>query len=238
MALEVLQQRIFGVDAQTVLLDEPPDGFLLRDVGMILQLHLDVVVELPVEKSLQLTVDQTGMAGRDVVPVAGILGHASLLTALGKMDEQVAFRGVHAAPHTDMPTLQRPLRHRLPHTVVETEGVGDDDASRLGCHVKLHPGIFRQIRFHADGGHTTDGDLMLHRLFLFEDLPVNNVAKIIFFFLIRGFSADFSVFCVNSRTNHSEMPCLSAFREVCHITLRPVKRFVSRHPFCKWPDRP
>ena len=70
MALEVLQQRIFGVDAQTVLLDEPPDGFLLRDVGMILQLHLDVVVELPVEKSLQLTVDQTGMAGRDVVPVA------------------------------------------------------------------------------------------------------------------------------------------------------------------------
>ena len=34
------------------------------------------------------------------------------------------------------------------------------------------------------------------------------------------------------------MPCLSAFRAGCHITLRPVKRSVSRPPFCKWPERP
>lgn len=70
------------------------------------------------------------------------------------------------------------------------------------------------------------------------DFPVNNIAKVILFFLICGFSADFSVLFVNWATDAPKKPCLSAFSEVPVFTLRPVMRFVSRRPFCKWPERP
>ena len=70
------------------------------------------------------------------------------------------------------------------------------------------------------------------------DFPVNNRAKVILFFQICGFSADFSVLFVNRAAHTPKKPCLSGFRSIARHTVRPVMRFVSRRPFCKWPSRP
>lgn len=136
MALVVLNQGVFCIDAQTVLPDEPAHSLFLGHIRMRAYHQLHVVMELPVEKPLEFTVDNPGRPGRYVVPVEGILMEAAL-SAVGQVYQQVSTRVGHAPPHPDVPPLQRPLGHGVPHGMVEIEIVRNHYSTRFGMDIKL-----------------------------------------------------------------------------------------------------